>query len=166
MKSLRLIAKAERYLSVLLFCTILVTLAWQVFARYILNAPPAWSEELARLLFIYMGVLGVHLAQRDFAHVRIDTILSLIGDKFRIRLEAGILLLCLVTMALVGWHGYFLMIRKAPIELITLGISSGFMFVNTVLLGMMTVGEMLVQLIRLVKGDASWLLTASTEREV
>ena len=37
---------------------------WQVFARYILSQPPAWTEELARFSMVWAGVLGASCAFR------------------------------------------------------------------------------------------------------
>jgi TRAP-type C4-dicarboxylate transport system permease small subunit len=42
--------------------------AWQVVARYILDAPPVWTEELARRAMVWAGMLGASCAfraQRD-----------------------------------------------------------------------------------------------------
>lgn len=37
---------------------------WQVFARYILSQPPAWTEELARYSMVWAGLLGASCAFR------------------------------------------------------------------------------------------------------
>ncbi len=36
----------------------LVLVLWQVFTRYVLNAAPNWSEELARHCMVWAGLLG------------------------------------------------------------------------------------------------------------
>ena len=38
--------------------------AWQVVARYILDAPPVWTEELARRAMVWAGMLGASAAFR------------------------------------------------------------------------------------------------------
>lgn len=46
---------------------VLVMLAaagWQVFARYLLSQPPAWTEELARFSMVWGGLLGASCAYR------------------------------------------------------------------------------------------------------
>ena len=67
--------KIEEICSIALFLIILMILFWQIFSRKVLNAPASWSEELSRLLFVYMGILGCHLAQHYETHIRIDFIL-------------------------------------------------------------------------------------------
>ncbi|WP_025897045.1 TRAP transporter small permease [Sneathiella glossodoripedis] len=38
--------------------------SWQVFARYLLDAPPIWTEELARRAMVWAGMLGASAAFR------------------------------------------------------------------------------------------------------
>ena len=37
---------------------------WQVVARYVLDQPPAWTEELARFMMVWAGLLGASCAFR------------------------------------------------------------------------------------------------------
>ena len=51
-----------------LFLTILVfTVAWQVISRYVFNSPSIFTDELARFLLMWIGMLGATYAleQRD-----------------------------------------------------------------------------------------------------
>ncbi len=38
--------------------------SWQVFARYLLDAPPVWTEELSRRAMVWAGMLGASAAFR------------------------------------------------------------------------------------------------------
>jgi len=40
---------------------------WQVVARYVLSQPPAWTEELARFMMVWAGLLGASVAYRAMA---------------------------------------------------------------------------------------------------
>jgi TRAP-type C4-dicarboxylate transport system permease small subunit len=40
---------------------------WQVLARYVLSAPPIWTEELARRAMVWAGMLGASCAFRTAA---------------------------------------------------------------------------------------------------
>lgn len=42
----------------------LAAASWQVIARYILNQPPVWTEELARFAMVWGGLLGASCAFR------------------------------------------------------------------------------------------------------
>ncbi|WP_435234567.1 TRAP transporter small permease [Psychromonas sp. PT13] len=37
---------------------LVVTVTWQVFSRYVLNDPSNWTDELARYLMVWFGLLG------------------------------------------------------------------------------------------------------------
>jgi TRAP-type C4-dicarboxylate transport system permease small subunit len=50
---------------------ILVTMVLQVTFRYVLNAPLVWTEELARILYIWACYLGAPVALRRGNHVTI-----------------------------------------------------------------------------------------------
>ena len=47
-----------------------------VFFRYVLFAPLRWGEELARLVMIWIGMLGIAIALKDGEHIGIETMLS------------------------------------------------------------------------------------------
>ncbi|MEY8839666.1 TRAP transporter small permease [Cribrihabitans sp. XS_ASV171] len=42
----------------------LAAAGWQVIARYLLNQPPVWTEELARFSMVWGGLLGASCAYR------------------------------------------------------------------------------------------------------
>src|SRR3546814_13995451 len=41
-----------------------------IFARYVLNTPLIWSDELASLLFLWLAMLGAAVAFRRAEHMR------------------------------------------------------------------------------------------------
>ena len=51
---------------------IVTVVCWQVFSRFILRAPSSYTEELARFLLIWIGVLGASYAYRTKAHLGLD----------------------------------------------------------------------------------------------
>lgn len=48
-----------------------VIIVWQVFARYVLNASPAWAEQAALLLMIWYVLLATAAGVREAFHIRI-----------------------------------------------------------------------------------------------
>lgn len=55
-----------------LFALLVVIVTWQVFTRQVLNDPSAWSETLARYVFIWLGLLGAALVFGERGHIAID----------------------------------------------------------------------------------------------
>lgn len=74
------------------------------FYRYVLNAPISWSEELARYLMIWIGLVGASVTLRHGEHIRITAL--------RDRLPAPIRLVGdLMVAALIGWFLWVMMVE-------------------------------------------------------
>jgi TRAP-type C4-dicarboxylate transport system permease small subunit len=73
----------ERYLLLPLYALIVVTIFVEVFRRFVLSYSSIWAEEIARYAFIYVSWIGASAAIKERAHIRIDLILPLLGDRGR-----------------------------------------------------------------------------------
>ncbi len=60
---------ASRALLALLMATMVASVTWQIVSRYLLDAPSAWTEELARFLLIWVGLLGGSYAYHTGMHL-------------------------------------------------------------------------------------------------
>jgi TRAP-type C4-dicarboxylate transport system permease small subunit len=60
------------YLLVLLMVIMTLDVLWGVFTRYALGSQADWSEELARFLLIWIGILGAAYASGQNMHLAID----------------------------------------------------------------------------------------------
>lgn len=56
---------------------------WQVFTRFILKNPSSFTEELARYLLIWVGLLGASYAAGKKMHLAIDVVLKALRGKPR-----------------------------------------------------------------------------------
>ncbi len=71
----------------------------QVVMRYIINNPLSWSEELARVLFIWASWLGISFAQKRSEHIKI----VLVTDFLKGKMKAAVLVLAdLCTLGILG----------------------------------------------------------------
>jgi TRAP-type C4-dicarboxylate transport system permease small subunit len=79
---------------------------WQVFSRYLLKSPSSFTDELARFLLIWIGVLGAAYVAGQNRHLAIDLLPSrLTGEKKRklkIFISALIAVFALAVMVLGG----------------------------------------------------------------
>tara|TARA_B110000444_G_scaffold239112_1_gene253260 strand:- start:199 stop:717 length:519 start_codon:yes stop_codon:yes gene_type:complete len=68
---------------------VLMTLiiGWQVFARYILNASPAWSESAALLLMLYFIMLTAAVGVSENFHLGLKILLDSVSAEARRRLK-------------------------------------------------------------------------------
>ncbi|MBJ7556608.1 TRAP transporter small permease [Marinomonas spartinae] len=84
LKPIKLIEKHfEEFLCSLMLGYIMVSLNIEVFNRYVLNSPSAYTDEAARLLMIMIVFLGVPWAVKLDKHVIIDLIP--VSEKWRTR---------------------------------------------------------------------------------
>ena len=71
----------------LLVIVLATVVFFQVFNRFILKAPMAWTEELAMLLFQWVVFLGAAVGVKRMSHFGIDLLVEKLSEKNRRRLE-------------------------------------------------------------------------------
>lgn len=91
---------------ILLMALMVLAVLWQVFSRYALNAPSSFTEEVARYLLIWIGILGAAYAAGQQAHLSIDILPQHLNPENRIRLRIGInvliILFCILVLIIGG----------------------------------------------------------------
>ena len=70
-KILRLYDQLEEGFIIILLMIMMTSMAIQVFCRYVLNNPLAWTEELARYLYIWTAFLGAGYGVRYHSHIEL-----------------------------------------------------------------------------------------------
>lgn len=121
----RLTGALDRFTCVVciaLFAGILAIMVLQVSFRYVLNSPLVWTEELARILYIWACYLGAPVALRRGNHVTIlfamDRLPQGVGRLVALGIQ-GISLVFFMALAVLGTS---LMVRSHTIDAITLPI--------------------------------------------
>jgi C4-dicarboxylate transporter DctM subunit len=84
-------------LCVFLLAIMTISTLAQVFFRYLLRSSPAWTEEFSRWVFVWMIFLGMAVAVRRDAHIRIDMFLLLMRPRVREGFELAINALVVTT---------------------------------------------------------------------
>ena len=72
-----------------------------IFARYVLNTPLIWSDELASLLFLWLAMLGAAVAFRHGEHMRMTALVNKATPQTRAFLEVFAVLCSLAFVLLV-----------------------------------------------------------------
>ncbi len=73
----------ESFLVIIMGCLVLDVL-WQVISRYLLKSPSSFTDELARFLLIWVGILGAAYAAGKKMHLAIDIIVNKFNTKNKI----------------------------------------------------------------------------------
>lgn len=68
---------------VFIMSVLVIDVLWQVFSRYILNAPSDFTDELAGFLLIWVGLVGAAYATGTKQHLAIDILPSKLPPEKR-----------------------------------------------------------------------------------
>jgi TRAP-type C4-dicarboxylate transport system permease small subunit len=72
---------AERWLLLVFYTMIVVTIVIEVIRRFVLSYSSIWGEEIARYSFIYLVWIGASAAVKQRAHIRIDVLTHLLPNR-------------------------------------------------------------------------------------
>ena len=93
------------WLSVVMFAIIFIVSLAQILMRWVFNSPLIWSEELVRLMFVWVCYLGWVLATRNGSHIRITTIINRLPPPAKKIIETINSLLVIVFSLLMCYWG-------------------------------------------------------------
>ena len=79
--------------SVAVMLALVVCVVWQVFSRYVLNQPSTLTDELARFLMIWVGLLGAAYTVGAQRHLSIDLFALALNKRKQLLLSIVILIL-------------------------------------------------------------------------
>ncbi|MBO6524660.1 MAG: TRAP transporter small permease [Balneolaceae bacterium] len=90
------LTKFLEYFLAFLMALMLFSVCWQVISRYVLSSPSSFTDELARYLLIWIGLLGGAYASGKGMHLAIDLLPAKLKGKSKSRLQITIHTLILV----------------------------------------------------------------------
>ncbi|MEM8526364.1 MAG: TRAP transporter small permease [Bacteroidota bacterium] len=110
-------ATINKYLGgflVLLMAIMTLDVLWGVFTRYAMGSQASWSEELARFLLIWIGILGAAYASGQKMHLAIDLLQPKLNEQNQVRVSLfiNILIILFVFCILVIGGGRLMYITN------------------------------------------------------
>ena len=94
----------ENFLSLLLALMVLNVL-WQIASRYIIDDPSIFTDELARYLLIWVGLIGAAYATGKQGHVAIDILKQKLNERqqtIQTRVVRTLILLFSIAVLIIG----------------------------------------------------------------
>ncbi len=133
MKALsRFLSRMALYVSAMGLIGMTLIIGWQVFARYVLNAAPSWTEQAALLLMLWFILFAAAAGVREGFHIR----LSLLQDTLSARPAKALKLACHLVVLLFGvfmaWGGSELVAATWHHRIPTLNLPRGFAYLPIV----------------------------------
>ena len=139
-------------LAVIGLIAVILCVQWQVIGRYIFNDTPTWAEALALLLVLFVTAFGVAVGVRDAGHIGLESMVSLLPDAWRHRLEILIHVLVGSFGALMVYGGWIWMVAKWDEKKPMLPITDGIDYLPVVIAGVLIVMVSIEHIIALVRG--------------
>ena len=101
-----------RRILILLMAAIVLVVCWQVLSRFVLATPSSMTEEIARTLLLWIGMLGAAFAYRTGQHLGLDIVTRKMPHIWQQRvafvLTAAVVLFALAVM--VGGGGQLVLL--------------------------------------------------------
>ena len=82
-----IIDKVLSWIIIVLMAVITVNVLWQGFSRFVLQNPSSFTEELARYMLIWIGILGAAYVAGQKLHLAIDLLSTKLIGKSKALLE-------------------------------------------------------------------------------
>jgi TRAP-type C4-dicarboxylate transport system permease small subunit len=148
-----LLARYGMYLAVGGLFVIVAIVFYQVFGRYVLNSPPTWTESLALVLVLYVTLIAAAVGVRDAGHIGMESLLVLVPDRIRDRIELLIHGLVIVFGATMIYNGVLLGESVYSYKIPNLGLPEAVRYVPLVVSGALIILFSIEHIIALVKGE-------------
>ena len=95
------LSKLSLVLAVVGLIAVILCVQYQVIGRYVFNDTPTWAEALSMLLVLFVTAFGLAVGVRDAGHIGLESMVALLPDRWRHRVE-------LLIHALVGLFGFLM----------------------------------------------------------
>jgi TRAP-type C4-dicarboxylate transport system permease small subunit len=69
-------------LIILIYSVLTLLVLYAVFMRYVINAAPTWSEEIARYLMVWVSLLALGPAIRAHRHIGLSSLVSRLWKRY------------------------------------------------------------------------------------
>jgi TRAP-type C4-dicarboxylate transport system permease small subunit len=147
------IARYGMYFSVAGLLMIVAIVFYQVFGRYVLNSSPTWTESFALVLILYVTLIGAAVGVRDAGHIGMESLLVLVSDTIRSRMELLIHALVIVFGATMIYNGFVLGSSVLGYKIPNLPLPETVRYVPLVVSGVLIILFSIEHIIALVKGE-------------
>ncbi len=94
------------FLLALMLFVLAACLCYQVFGRYVLNHAPGWTEEVARILVVYITMLGTGVLVRRNGHIQVSVLIDAMPPSIRRWMLWFRDAVVLSAAGILAWFGY------------------------------------------------------------
>lgn len=147
------LSKASLIGAVLMLLAIVLCVQYQVIGRYVFNDTPTWAEGLALQLVLYVTALGVAVGVRDAGHIGLESLVALLPDAARLKIEILIHALVALFGGIMSWSGWTWAVMKWTDIKPMLGVPVGLDYLALVVAGALIVMFSIEHILALIAGE-------------
>jgi len=124
-----------------------------VFGRAVLTSSPTWTENLALVLILYVTLIGAAVGVRDAGHIGMDSLLVMLPDHTREKIELVIHVLVAVFGIAMAYNGWILGASVGTVKIPNLGLPEVIRYVPLIASGVLIVSFSIEHIIALLRGE-------------
>ena len=137
----------ERISVVGLFFIVALVLV-QIFMRYVLEYPLSWTDELARILHVWIVFIGAYIALFKNEHVRVEYFMNSLPPTWQPRLELFVSLLCSIFSCTLAISAATAIGKLAKAKTAALGLPMPVVFAATFICSILMMFYLVVSIIK------------------
>ncbi len=120
-----------------------VSMALQIFFRYVLIHPLAWTDTMAKFAFVWSVFFGAFVGVRKKMHVAIDMLPNLLPPALRLATALLINVLIVLVMVMCAYYGFQLTYISRTSTLPAVNIPLGYIYLPFAISSVLTVFGMI-----------------------
>lgn len=92
---------------------LVIDVVWGVFTRYVWGHQSQWTEELARMLLIWVALLGASIGFIRKSHLGVDYFVNKLSEKWRTIGQLAVYLLIAIFAAIILMYGGYRLVSSS-----------------------------------------------------
>lgn len=140
--------------TVVLFALLVVVVVWQIFSRQVLGAPSTWTEEAARMTFVWLGLFAAAFVFGERGHIAVEFVARKFstGGQRVLAIVVQAILLSFAVLILI-WGGLTVMINAWTQNLSALPFTLGQLYLALPVAGLLIAFYSVYYLLGQVRGQ-------------
>lgn len=122
-----------KVLAVIALVTMILLVFFNAMLRYFFDSGIAWSEEFARICFVYMIFLGIILVAKERGHLTVDIVISYLPARVQMYALFFADMLVLIALSFITYGAYQLMLLTYTQKMPATEISTAFLYLAAVI---------------------------------
>ncbi len=147
------LSKLSLVLAVIGLIAVILCVQYQVIGRYVFNDTPTWAEALAMLLVLFVTAFGLAVGVRDAGHIGLESMVALLPQRWRRRVELLIHALVGLFGALMVQGGWLWMVAKWGEKKPMLPVPDGIDYLPVVIAGALIVLFSIEHIVAILRGE-------------